>query len=632
MATSFEERLSGPQLRISYATMSLVFGYPNTKGIKVSDYLASQGIHLLRCTLSGFEAVVTVSSNQPAYKTYIQYLPAYMAAFCTKKRTSILSPYHPLLYKALSPLIGNRLPDISVSFPSTPPSEILEVMRSAGCQELTVKGTKIFLIPSPSGDLIRALVSGGAIKTTPAAVNSTNIDSLATLSLVRRLFSNFFYTHQYPAFEDDDHLEYVESHWLMENGDAGKKRQLDKDTEGPRKRARSNRDEEEEEDYVDDEPMGEAEEIVPKGNTIVWAIPPGDIDYAWGDEQQIPRGNGIFVRYIDETQTSNGEKAIHTTIGRYFLGALGSTSESVRIMFDRVRRDLGNLIHTQIGRELAHMAKCIDLGLQAQARIFPVLSGEQYLGCVLLGAGYQIHAYDTTTSPVDELTLRGKVEQAGSHRSALSAIASIVDEDPSSNLHMAVKATPSMIKLRSGLLGCPLTAEQQSQICALAKGLRFRSKSLNVSAENIATCLSLIQNPVLEIPLTHPIHPSMLFEQNRTSLVWSAFGDLAPSCVFHGGPQVDLGTTKDLPKHIGFRMVPLKDALIDIEMIMSKKKFPNCTLNRRSGPFKDRLYTGLDASRIMSALASAAGVTTDKGKKKAQGSGNVEQSIMDDGF
>lgn len=610
--------------------MSLTFGYPNTKGIKVSDYLASQGISVLRCTLSGYEAVVTVSSNQPAYRSYVQYLPAYMAAYCTQKKVSIMSPYHPLLYTSSESLIGYALPDMSISFPAVPPSEILDVMRAAGCQELTVKGTKIFLLLSPSPDLIRSLVAGGAIKTTPAAVNSTNIDSLATLSLIRRIFSNFFHTHQYPAYIDEDHLEYVKDHW-QQGVDTGKRKEPSTGTQRTRKRVRRTADEEEEE--LEDEEMEEqGSENVPTGETIIWAMPPPVTEQAWGDERQLPGGNGVFIRYIDETQTSNGEKAIHITIGRYFLGALGNSSEAVRIMFDRMRRDLGNLINTRIGRELAHMAKCIDLGLQAQSRIFPVISGEQYLGCILQGAGFQIHAYDTTTSPVDELTLRAKVEQAGSHRSSLYAIADIVDESPESTLNKAVKNVTSIMHLRNGLQVCPLTAEQKDQIVALARGLRFGAKSLNVSAANIADLLHFIQHPELELPTTLPIHPSMLFEQNRVSVVWSAFGELAPSCVFNGGPQIDLTSSKNLPKHIGFRMVPLKDALIDLETILSRRKFPNASLNRRSGPYKDRMYTGLDASRILSALTTAAGVTVDKGKKKAQGSGNVDTSVMDDGF
>jgi hypothetical protein len=541
-----------------------------------------------------------------------------------------MNPYHPIQYKSTDPLITSRLPDLSISFPSVPAQELLEALRSAGSQELVVKGQKTFLIPSPNPDLIRAVATGGAIRTTPSSINSVNIDALATLSLIRRIFSSFFFTHVYPAFQDPDHLEYMEAHWPQGQDDKGKRVHTGS-TPGPSsKRARMRDDDLM--SHTDDEAAETGEDIVHLGDRIILALPQTRVERAWGNDTVIPQGHGIFVRYIDETQNSNGERIIHDVITRYFLGVLGQSAEAVRTTYERIKRDLGVIITTSTGRELAHMAKCLDLGLQAQARIFPVVSEDQYLGCCLLGVGFQISSYGTVHAPVDPTTLLSEIERAGSHRSALHAIADIACAGPDEPEYRAIVRCPSMVHLRHGLLAMPLSSEDRDRIGAVARGLRFKSKSLNVSAANVAECFRLIQHSSVDLPTDFPVHPTALFENNRVHVVWSAFGDLAPTCVFPGGPQVDLTSAKDLPKHVGFRMIPLKDAILDIEKIMSSKIFPNCTLSRRSGPFKDRIYTGIEAQQILSTMVAAAGVEREKGKKRSGGAGNVDVAIMDDGF
>jgi hypothetical protein len=198
--------------------------------------------------------------------------------------------------------------------------------------------------------------------------------------------------------------------------------------------------------------------------------------------------------------------------------------------------------------------------------------------------------------------------------------------------NVAIRGTTSMVELRNLLLAASLSAEERDQIVALARGLRYKARSLNISAANIVECLRLIQHPNVDLPVTLPISSSVLFETNRTTIVWSAFGDLAPTCNFPGGVVIDLSSSKNLPKHIGFRNILLKDAVIDLEQILSTKKFCNTSSNRRSGPYKDRLYTGLEGSQVISAFTAAVGTVTDQGNKRSGGSGNVDTAILDDGF
>lgn len=495
---------------------------------------------------------------------------------------------------------------------------------------MQIKGTKIFLIPDPSSELLKSAALAGAIKTTPAAANSVNLEALSSLQLIRRIFSNFLKVHQYPAFIDVDHLEYTEAHWLQQGELKRKRGNTSHDAAGPSKRVNTGGIEVRAEQDVS---MEDTSESIPPGDKIIWAIPPSQNVVSWGEEGHLPDGDGLFIRFIDEVQNGNGEKIIVEVLVRYFLGCLGNNADAVHKSINKIRSDNTIIMQSRVGRELAHLAKCVDIGIQCQARIFPIISGEQYVGCTILGAGFQIRNYDSVWCPVSMISLRDKVANAGSHRSSLTAIADIVDPNRDNSLGARVESALDMTTLRRALLESETSAEERNRIVTQARNLRFRSKSLNVSADNISRILHHIAHPELEIDTTIPLHYSKLFEQNRTHVLWSSFGELAPVLNFPGGPQVNLESSKDLPKHVGVRMLPLKDSLVDLEMILSTKKFSNCTLNRRSGVFKDRIYTGLDANKIMSELSSAAGVALDKQNRgKGKSAEDVPSNIFEDGF
>lgn len=576
---------------------------------------------------------MTVSLNQPAYKNYIGYLPSYMSAYIHQKKTSVIEPYHLLQYESSRNLVTSQLPSVSVSFNGVPVTETLEAIRSAGGKEMKSKGQAIFLIPSPDPALLRLISNGGANKTTPAVTGSVNMSCLATLSLLRRIASNFLHTHQYPAFIDANHLEYNAIHWLSEIG-AGKRKASDNLAPQTQKRARGSDGSphiaEDDVNMPDSGPMLED----PAVDKIIYAVPPPIINLAWGDSSQIPEGDGLFIRYVADTQNGRQEGIVPRVVNQYFLGCLGTNAESVRAMFKRVKMDWGVIADTDVGKELAHIFKCIELGLLGQARVFPVVDEKQYLGCCLMGAGFQIAAYDSVYTPVDNHTLREKVGLASSHKMALDIIANLVTgHDPELELFDQVKCVEGMMELRNLLLEADLSSNIREQVCVAARGLRFSSRSLNISADNLSMVLQLIAHPENPLPMNLPIHPLYLFSGNRNHLVWSSFGELAPTFHFAGGPKVDLNQSRNLPTHISVRNVSLSDALIDLDVVIRDKAYCGSSANRRSGPFKDRVYNKLDARQILTALTAAVGVTTtSKSSGKDKPSEVDGGGLLDEGF
>lgn len=635
--------------------MTLIFGFPNNRGVKVSEYLIAlgmllwvdvlasgliftatistslSGVNLLRCVLSSFEAFVTVSQVQPAYKSYVNVLPAYMKAWSSRSRVSVLNPYYPLSYASSSGLVFSNMPDVVVSFPGSPPNDVLDALRSAGGRDMIIKGQVVIVLPTPSAELLRIAVQAGAIKTASAPSESVNIQSLSTLNLVRRIFSCFLKTHQYPAFSDVDHLEYNEVNWQTHSGN--EKRKRDNNVEAGTSKKRVHLDESPLTPLAGEESMDQDEsDTIPTSDRIIYAVPPSAIVVGWGDASELPANDGLFVRFVDETQSSEGEKIVSEVLARYFLGCLGPTAESVKEAFATIKRDLGVINSTRVGRELSHLAKCIDIGLLAQARIFPIIDNGEYIGSALLGAGFQVHAYRESYPSVSHISLINQVDKAGSHRSSLNAICEIVSESNDNEVTASVRSSTTWYDLRVALLESETNSISRDKIVALARGLRFQPRSLNISTKNIVDCLNLIANPDQEAPDWYPIHPSKLFESDRMSVIWSAFGDLAPTCSFPGGPKIDLAKSKTLPNHIGFRNVPLKDAVLDLQMIMSQKAFGGTSMNRRSGPYKDRIYKGNDAKQILSALISATGVTLGQASSGQERAVATSNELFEEGF
>jgi hypothetical protein len=604
---------------------------PDTNVVIVSGPI---GINLLRCTLSSFEAFVTVTYNQPAYKAYTQFLPSYMSAYCSQQKVSVIDAFHPLRYQTSDGLVTTHMPDISVSFPNLPDAALLERIRSEGGKDMTIKGSKIFLIPSPTSDLLRAIVQAGAVKTTPAASESVNIAALSSLNLIRRIFSCFLRTHSYPAFSDIDHMEIVMgTSWRTEVTEFSKRKASTVSDGPPAKRTRTQVASGSQVEVDEDIEMSSEAQLPPTGNRIVYALPPAKCPTAWGEDTAIPANDGLFIRYVEQTQNAQGERIIIEVLARYFLCVLGNNADACKAAIELLKGDVGIIANTSAGKELAHIAKCIDIGIQAQARVFPVISSGQYVGSALLGAGFQIHAYGSTYISVSATSLQRQIEQAGSHKSSLKAIAEIVSDDPENELRAEIQLSSTALGLHNALLAAYTKNEERDKIVQLARGLRFKPKSWNLSAQNLVVALSLIQNPTSDLPEDIPIHPTKYFETDRLSLVWGAFGDLAPTPDFPGGNMVDLTSSKDQPKHIGVRLVPLKDALVDMQRIITTRKFSGTSLNKRSGPFKDRIYTGLDGTRVMAAFASAAGVTqSEKGKGKERAVATSSGGLFEEGF
>jgi len=542
---------------------------------------------------------------QVAYKTYTNFLPAYMRAYTTQQRVDASQSFLPIIFNK-DDVFPLSYPNIAVAFTPSPPAEVLDRLKAHGYQEVTFQKEKVIIVTSPTPEIVKFIMERDHRDSCPAPQNTVNTSCLGALMMIRKIFSCFLQTHQYPAFSTEEHAVEIEKYKFASSG--GKRRMVERSDERSKKSktstGRAGATWEEDETMDNDESIETSEEA---GSEIKWALPPPRNERGWGDFALCPSGDGVYSPFIPELALADA-KAVYLTIQEHFLSCLGSNTEEVKASLEQLRGRLAIIAKTREGEILAHMARCIHLSITGQSKCYPVIEGGVYQGSVLIGARVKYIINKDTISPVPFDQLQEKVKSFGSHKSALLAILGLCHVTKPEDVAMSLKNITSMYKLRLGVLESPTSAVARDEVLKLSSQLRF-GPSRAVNPDTLHDALDLIANPTRELPLDFPLHHSMLFETDRVAIVWSSFGDTAPSPSFPG-KKFDLGRN-DHPSHIGFKTgVPLREAIADLKHVLNTKQIAVPPLNRRGTVYSVRVYAGADGKKLWVDMKSAAGVSS----------------------
>lgn len=578
----------------------------------------SNRVNLLRTTPRFVNPIVTVVNTQPAYITYKGLLPAYMSAGITQQRTSVHAPGYSIKDYA-GPLIPLVMPSIAVSFSGAVPSELMDKMKSVGVLETTIQKAKIFIIKDCPSGLTKELKNNGGIETCPSPQQTVNISSIPEITFLRKLISLFLSVHTYPAFDNLDQLADLQALELVGDGSS---------TTGKRKRdgviyedaplKNLQRPQEEDDDGDDDQDVSMDPQTTDSARDGIKVALPPLLTPQWGDVEGIPKRHGVFIPFLAELSDFDA-KTIPEVVNTYFLRSLGTSHDIIVSKMDDIRRACGIMSDTDLGKEWSHMMRCIAIALNAQAVCYAIYSDEVYTGCVISGCGFTISVYGLKYQPVPFDELVKLVERSNPHASTVSAIAELLPS-MSASKQAEWDAIDSMIDLRVFLWKSKITESVKDDILRLSKHLRYPQKTWPLTVEHLEKALRYIREAsVEELPQDITLHASMLFEKDIVSCIWSTFGAMAPTCVFSGGPMTDLTSASSSSGPIAWKSAVLPEAIRTIQSLIREKKFPRGQGGRRSTNFKDRMFTGAQATRVWVALRSAAGVDVS-GKVKVPGS------------
>lgn len=571
---------------------------------------------MVRSTFDKLAIDVIPNYRQPAYNNYVNYLPSYMKASFTRTAISIQEVFHPLMYK-ISPLFPIIYPALSVTFPGALPNNIKEDLIQHGFEEAMVKREKVMIFRNVTAEIVGLLSRSGASQTATCPGNTINLACIPALILIRKVFSAFFAVHTYPAFRDEDQLNNVTS--LESATRVGKRKlvtaQLDLEDAPPAKRGPG----------VGDVDINmEGTSSAPASSDTISVALPQNLEKGWlEDDDTVPTAGGLFFHYIPDLSVPD-QILVPRVLTNYFLGCFGSNKNETLQQIETVRARWGIISETDTGREITHMAACIDIGLRAQARIVPVFSNGVYNGCIISGVGYTVSINRRLYEPLSPSQLEDELARFGGRGSILRAIAELaVGHKFIETKGAKILVAESMWDLRELLGKCDLSETDRDEIVKLAHKLHF-GRHWPINQTTICDALRLVASTD-ELGAI-PLHPSVLFTTDRLSLVWSGFGPLAPTCHYLGGPVVTL--PRDASGPIAWKNVKLNLAISDLQNLIDGKKFCKSQGGRRSGPFKDRYFEGKEAKPVWDALCSvcgavAAGGGTDKGKGNAASSSSA---------
>lgn len=600
--------------------MPLYLGHKNTRGLSVSPALQSLGIDMLRAPPSKVGCIARPLIVQTGYASYISHLPAFLQAYCKQEVIPLDKSGFPTLLP-IDMCLPLQPPSLVVDFKGPIPSKHIEDLNEIGFERIRVqRSDNIIRFPSIDYTEARKIRNMNPNQTTPAPVNTVNLQSFESWVLAIRVLSNFLLAHTYPAFTDDEHAVDDFDELTNELG----KRKADAILQNSPKRVRQEAGVETNPDEIDLE-MEEETETQNIDVVLRKAKPPRKDVRGWGASEAIPNTSGLFFPFVPEL-SSYDTTTVPDLIERYFVQCLGDKPEHQVDRMDKIRSAWGIIGQTDAGNEIAHLCKIVSLCLTAQARAFPVISDKVYQGCMMSGGRFFVGIHGHVFRP---LTFEKLQEEAGSyhlHSTVLLQILGIL----SGAGNKITQKPGSMRSLRKLLLDSRTTEEQRDEIRRLAVHLHFSNdKFLAMNAQSIQKVIDEIGTPEDGETEELPLHHSALFSQDSLFVALSSFGYQAPSFMIDNCPKISLKSSKP-PNTLVIRQKTLELAVVDWKTMLETKEIRNNPRNL-SRANRDRSMVGNDKivlwGRLNEIASEGGGVGVDS---SGVGMGNLE--IDDDGL
>jgi hypothetical protein len=615
----------------------VLFGAQNDKNQSVSKELSDMGLMMLRIAPSALQFTVVKDQNQPHYAFYLGNLSAYLKSWIENSKVKANATGFPCLIP------------LSISIPLTPPAMALgwripiaeevkdSIIKDHGATPILVTGGKAGL--SVQKDTFAGYSNLRSFKpdpTFPAPDGHMNLSCLVPAATSLRLLSAVALLQHYPAFCDSDHTFNFNKECYDEK-DTGESRlsmgeisllieQLIEDVNMAG----------EEEGEVILAPRKTRGYIRAKGVKM-----PFSENLAVGlPIDEIPNASGLFFPFFSPLALWD-EKAVPKFINRYLLLSLGDQSIEINEFMESIRSCWGVLCKSEWGKEMAHFATVMDMALLAQAQCIPIIQESRYIGCVLSGEGFSIHLRDRCWRPVSYADLSSAVKLADTHARALGVIANKIHRSQT-EANSFINRVKTMARLREELLNTPIRETDTAEIVKLAHQLSFPGhKSWSINVNTLTKAFDTIINTSISLD-GYPIHASQIFEQNRSHVVWSCFGGMAPTFLIPGGRILDLtaqlktvvkqptrgGGTRDVEtawSKVAVRNIILERALADLDKVLEDKKiqspFAQASI-RKSSANQDRFFSGDQAIEIIGGLRKVcriSEVSSGSGKRKAEG-------------
>lgn len=564
------------------------------------------------------QVCVITASTQLGYACYVANLPAFMAATLSGKVTTISNRGYPI--NNVEPLLPWRLPSLIYDFKKAPSDTKIEELRS---HSSTIKGRGkniSFIMEEPTLAKIQLLVRDhNPEHKTTHVIGTINIDAMRVVMVLQKILSLFLLTHVYPAFR---HISDMVPNTIDRTTTTTKRRKTSSTTYlASVSETVDTWDQEEEtkEGQTDPQP-GEHANIV-----LTRAKPTKISGFQWGSIDNIPNSSGIYVPYVKEL-AAHDNLTVPTLISSYFLKCLAPHQNDMFKTYETIKSAWGVINSTELGDEITHMAKCIDIAIHAQAIVYPVYTDTIYEGSVICGAGYSLYFKGKVYEPVAYEVLTQMVSDASAHNRSLTEICAVIGDE-------TCRLCDSMRSLATVVRGIRLDEISKQAIVKAASNLSYPHKYWSTSIHHIKRMMVYLCDANAEIPNDVPLHPTYLFTTDRVETVLAAFGHQAPTFMITNGSQFETKTKSTPPHNFHVRTVTLASAITDMKYIREKGHITNNTSNL-SSKHRDTILKGADKTEVWTKLVefteNETSETTDDDHQSEDDEGKV--TCFDDMF
>lgn len=580
--------------------MSFYLAHPATQNMSltVSASVSDRGLSLLRAKPCDVQISVLPIYNQPGYASYVKNLPAFMEA--TLENRSILISNRGYPVKTVPSLLPWKLPGLIYDFTKTPSDTKVEELKT---HSTVVRGrgkAMSFVMTAPTLDSIKTLVNKEKPEVKTAHVIGTvNLDAMKVVFILQKVLSAFLLTHYYPAFR---HLNDVAPWNADVTGVVSKKRKVSgtafvacvSDLGA----------------HVEDlDSIDESMSLTNNDATNIQlsvAKPTQSNDKRWGNVNDLPNTSGMYVPFVRDLAIGD-TITVPNLLSMVFIRSLASSIPGMFATLDTIRSAWGVISTTDLGHEITHLCKCIDIALQAQACVFPIYTGDIYEGCAICGAGYSINLRNEVYEPIPYVELQKVVQDGSAHAKSVRGIIAVVDSQDS-NL---IPECKTMRQLANVLQSVELDAIERKKVVDFAHHLCYSNKYWSTAATNVSHALDLLSDPESEIPDDVPMHPKYMFSDNRVEQVMSAFGHQAPTFMIPNGKRCELAD-KEPPKNFHVRTLATDMAIADMKYVMENGYITN-NLQNLSSKHRDAPLKGTDKTDMWAKLGRLFSMQQGKG-------------------
>lgn len=606
---------------------TVLFGARLSGNVRTAPILEARGINLLRQSPATVRIQALPETPQPGYDIYVRNLPVYLHAFFDDRDTTIDRYYRtiaPLSYDKCIPL---GFPDIIVGW-VRPIEETLETFRREyGARDVMSQGKPGMIVTHVNVMKIREIQNSNPITTFPAVTGCANLNTLGVVALSIRIASLFLHMHQYPAFGDREHYE---NFLAMEEEEESVHEEMTVDpaptTVTGKKKEKTERQRREWD--------GRNQQYITRLRGLdklpvsSFMLPTGPVS-----------SDGLWFPYVSEL--SNPDKTtVPEVIYNWFLGALGENQEDASITHSRVCAEWGVLASTEWGKALAHIYRVIDIAIRVQGGVKLKFDGDVYLGAVITGSGWLVTVNERNFVPGSAEQLNDAINLSGSNTLILRRISTIIHAPDEARV--AIEAVESMWQLRLILASGGVPTDIQVEVTNAARMLRFKTvhwfcgrPGVEKAAEYLSDNKSLADYGQGE---DLPIRAEYIFSTDKTAVIWSCFGPMAPSFRIPGGSVFDLtaptntvkrvvggmrsGKSESLPvTAVSSRVCALELAIEDLKRMIDDKKILNPFAQprvKRSAANQYKVYSGNEMTAVITALRRICNATVSlaEGSKK----------------